>query len=233
MTTATDSPPETRTALPYVVPMLGFVALTAAEGWIAGEWGASRPIVYPVAYTFKIAIVACLAWRFRAAWRDLAPRPGALGLALAALLGLVVAALWVGLDGLYPELGFLGKRTAFDPNVLSPAVRWAFLTVRMLGLVLIVPLIEELFWRSFVMRYAIDPDFARVPIGRVTPLAAAITSVGFGFTHPEWLPAVLTGLAWAGLLARTRSVLACVVSHSAANLALGIYVIVCHDWKFW
>ena len=52
-----------------------------------------------------------------------------------------------------------------------------FLAVRMLGLVLIVPLFEELFWRSFVVRWIIDPDdFRKVPIGRVTLAAGAITA---------------------------------------------------------
>ncbi len=51
--------------------------------------------------------------------------------------------------------------------------------------------------------------------------------------HPEWLPALLTGLAWAGLLAMTRSVTACVVSHAVANLALGIYVLATGNYQFW
>ena len=97
--------------------------------------------------------------------------------------------------------------------------------MRMLGLVVLVPLIEELFWRSFLIRWLIDPDFQKVPIGRVTPMAAAVTSVAFALVHPEWLPALLTGALWAWLLWQTRSLTACVVSHATANLALGIYVI--------
>ena len=57
---------------------------------------------------------------------------------------------------------------------------------------------------------------------------------GFATAHPEeWLPAFLTGLAWAWLLHRPRSVSACVVSHMAANLALGVYVLATGAWKFW
>jgi CAAX prenyl protease-like protein len=103
----------------------------------------------------------------------------------------------------------------------------------MLGLAALVPLIEELFWRSFLIRWLIDQDFRRVPIGRVTPMAAAVTSVLFALAHPEWLPALLTGLLWAGLLWQTRSLSACVISHVVANLALGIYVIAAGDWKYW
>src|SRR5262249_61453435 len=99
-------------------------------------------------------------------------------------------------------------------------------------LVAVVPVVGELFWRSFLVRWLVDPDFQRVPIGKVTPLAVGITSVAFAVAHPEWLPALLTGLAWAGLLAWTRSLSACVISHAVANLALGVYVVTTGDWKF-
>ncbi len=221
-------------ALPYVAPMVGFLAITAAEGYLPTRGGGVDPLWYPVLYAIKVAVVAALAWMCRSAWRDLSPRPSPGALALASALGLGVAALWVGLDGHYPELPFLGgKRSSFDPNAMPRAGMVAFVAVRLLGLVVLVPLIEELFWRSFLMRWAIDQDFARVPIGRVTPLAAAVTSVAFGLAHPEWLPGLITGLAWAWLVWQTKSLSACVVSHAVANLALGLYVIATGDWKYW
>jgi CAAX prenyl protease-like protein len=214
--------------------MVGFLALTAAEGYLPTRGGGIDPFWYPVVYAIKVAIVAVLAWMCRSTWRDLAPRPGPGALALATALGLGVAAIWVGLDGHYPELPFLGgKRSSFNPNVMPRAGMVAFVAVRLLGLVVLVPLIEELFWRSFLMRWVIDQDFARVPIGRVTPLAAAVTSVAFGLAHPEWLPGLITGLAWAWLVWQTRSISACVASHAVANLALGLYVIATGDWKYW
>ena len=147
--------------------------------------------------------------------------------------GFVVTGLWVGLDGLYPGLPFLGHRASFDPMRMSPAWRLGFYAARLTGLVLLVPLIEELFWRSFLIRWLIDPDFRRVPIGRVTLMSAGVTSVLFALAHPEWLPALLTGALWAWLLHQTRSLSACVISHVVANLALGLYVIQYHAWKFW
>jgi CAAX prenyl protease-like protein len=128
---------------------------------------------------------------------------------------------------------FLGSRSAFDPLALGAAARRAFIAVRLLGLVVLVPVIEEVFWRSFLIRWIIDTDFAKVPIGKVTPMAAAVTSAFFALAHPEWLPALLTGALWAWLLWSTRSLSACLISHATANLSLGIYVITTHDWKFW
>jgi CAAX prenyl protease-like protein len=221
-------------AWPYVAPLLGFLALTSLEGQLpTAPDGTPSPVWFPLAYTVKIVLVAGLLWWSRAAWRDLRPFPGPVALGLAVLVGLAVIVIWIGLDGHYPELKWLGKRTAFNPAVMRPAVRAGFLAVRFLGLVALVPVIEELFYRSFLMRWMIDPDIARVPIGRVTAAGLAATTAVFGFSHPEWLPALLTGLAWGWLVWQTKSVSACVVSHAVANLALGIYVLVTGEWKYW
>jgi len=219
--------------LPYVAPIFAYIALSGLESYLPHIEGRPAPIWYLIAYSTKVVIVGLVAWWFRPTWTDLRPSPSSATLWLAAFIGLVVWLLWVGLDGLYPLLPFQGQRVGFDPYRLSPLSRWIFIVVRMAGLALLVPLIEELFWRSFLIRWLIDPEFRRVSIGRVTPMAAVVSSVFFALVHPEWLPAVLTGLLWAWLLWWTRSLTACVVSHAVANLALGIYVIVSHDWKFW
>jgi CAAX prenyl protease-like protein len=227
---STPVPPD---ILPYVMPMFAYVALSGLESYLPQVDKQPSPHWYPLAYAAKVVIVALLAWRYRSTWRDLRPFPSAGSLALATLSGLLVTGIWVGLDGLYPSIPFLSQRSAFDPSLLSPGLRWGFIVVRMLGLVALVPLIEELFWRSFLIRWLIDQDFPRVPIGRVTPLAAGLTSVLFALAHPEWLPALLTGLLWAWLLWQTKSLGACVLSHAVANLILGIYVISSGDWKYW
>ena len=228
-------PPTSRPWLPYVAPMATFLLLTSAEGWLPKPSEGPHPTFYPLYYAFKIAVVAVVCWLGRSTWRDLRPWPGAKSLALAVGLGVLVTVLWVGLDGWYPIYGSVGSRAAFNPNALSPAARVGFLAVRMLGLVLIVPLFEELFWRSFVVRWIIDPDhFQDVPIGKVTWMAGAVTAALFALEHPaEWLPALLTGALWAWLLHQTRSVSACFVSHAVANLGLGIYVLKTGLWKFW
>lgn len=218
---------------PYVVPMFAYVGLTALEGYLPQVVGKPSPTWYPLAYSAKLLIVALLAYHYRSTWSDFRPPPTIGKIILGILTGLLVWGAWVGLDGRYPAMPFLGSRTAFDPRELTPIARWAFIGVRLLGLVVLVPVIEELFWRSFLMRWSIDTEFLRVPIGKVTPTAAAVTSALFALAHPEWLPALLTGAIWAWLLWWTRSLSACAVSHATANLALGVYVIATHDWKFW
>ncbi len=214
-------------------PMFAYVALGGVEGYAPQIDGQANALWYPLVYTGKLLIVMALAWYFRSTWRDFRPFPTRFQLVVSILCGVFVWGLWIGLDGRYPTLKILGQRTAYDPAMLRPAVRFAFIAVRLLGLVVVVPIIEELFWRSFLMRWLIDPNFVRVPVGRVTPVAAALVSVFFALVHPEWLPALLTGLLWAALLWKTRSLSACAVSHATANLALGLYVLATGDWKYW
>ena len=222
--------------LPYVAPMAAYVGLTALEGGLPTTAPGSATIAYyPGVYAIKLAIVVVTIWLARAAWRDLRPWPSPAALGVAVAIGVAVTLGWVGADGYYPVWGDIGARAAYDPTILTPASRVAFLAVRFFGLVLVVPLFEELFWRSFVVRWIIDPDhFERVPIGRITLATAAITAGLFALEHPaEWLPALLTGFAWAWLLRWSKSVSACVVSHAVANLGLGIYVMATGEWKFW
>jgi hypothetical protein len=213
--------------------MAAFLVLTAVEGFLPSSGNPPQQVWYPLAYSLKILIVALIAVHYRSTWRDLAPWPGWRALAMAVVLGALVTVAWVGLDGHYPTFGISGSRASFDPTRLSLPGEVAFIAVRLFGLVVVVPLVEELFWRSFLIRWIIEPDFARVSLGKVTPKAAAITSVLFALAHPEWLPALLTGLAWSWLLWHTKSLAACVASHGVANLALGLYVLGTGSWKFW
>ena len=217
----------------YAAPMAAFLILTAAEGALPKSGGVVDPSWYAVFYPAKVLIVAAVAWAGRSAWKDFLPRPGAGALATAVVIGLAVAALWVGLDGRYPVLAIQGRREAFDPARLSSGTRAAFLLFRFFGLVVLVPVIEELFWRSFILRWLVRPDFRAVPMREITLKAVVVSAGLFALAHPEWLPALITGLLWAGLLRRTRSLTACLVSHMTANLALGIYVLVTGHWKFW
>jgi len=221
-----------RAMVPYIAPMVAYLLGSQVESMISEG---HQAVWYPIAYTIKLLAVLGILTAGRSILRDLKPLPNPRGWVLAVVIGLAVTVAWVGLDPWYPRFAWLGgDRAGFDPSTLEGPARSAFLAVRLAGLVLLVPVFEELFWRSFVVRLVIDPDdFRRVPIGRLTWLAAGVSSVGFALGHPEWLPALLTGAVWAWLLHHTKSLSACVVSHAVANLALGIYVLSTGDWRFW
>jgi CAAX prenyl protease-like protein len=211
--------------LPYVAPMAAFIALTVIEGYVPAN-------TYVWLYIVKVFVVTIVLYIFRETWRD-AP-PSARVVPLAVIVGLLVFAQWVLLDKLfhYPHLS---TRVGFDPftAIHSPVVRASFLAARFYGLVLLVPLMEELFWRSFLLRYMTDADFKKIPIGTFSWSAFFIVAVAFSISHPEWLAAFICACAYALLLRHTRSLFAVIVAHSVTNLALGIYVIVARAWEYW
>lgn len=212
--------------LPYVAPMALFLALTMAEGAVPRS-------VYPWLYGAKVVLVTSSLFFFRRAWQH-EIRFEARVLLSALLVGAAVFAQWILLDKLVPY-PHLGTRAALDPFAAmpEPTLRVGFLAARFFGLVLLVPVMEELFWRSFLLRYVTDPDFTSLPLGSFSPAAFVIVAGLFGVSHPEWLVAVVCAGAYALLLRHTRSLFACIVAHGATNLLLGVYVLVTGDWKYW
>ena len=97
-----------------------------------------------------------------------------------------------------------------------------------------VPLIEELFYRGFLLRYVIDPDnFERAPVGKITAAALGVNVLLFTFSHPEWLVAAIFALAMCGLVARYKNLFVAIWAHGVTNLLLGIYVMYYQDWQYW
>ena len=222
-----DTPKAEASWLPYVLPMALFVALTYAESHAPKGY-------YPLVYTAKAAVVtAALIWASRA-WRGeikFDSRAVALGI-LAGIVGIIG---WVGIDKLIPYPHF-GTREALNPfeSILDPMQRSLFLAVRFYGLVVLVPIMEEVFWRSFLLRYVTDQDkWASLPLGTFSTLAFFLVAAVFGGIHPEWVVGVLFAMLMAGLLRYARSLLACILAHAVTNLALGIYVLQTGDWKYW
>ncbi len=214
-----------RTWVPYAVPMAAFLVITYLES-MAGK-------LYPIVYIVKAILVTILLIVFRSNWRDIKPSVKVIVPGIA--VGLLVCAEWVLLENWlhYPHLG---SRTAYSPfvEIANPTTRLAFIAIRFYGLALMVPVMEELFWRSFLVRYFSDPDhWSKMEVGAFTWGGFAMVCGLFGLAHPEWLVAVICAVAYGLLLKQTKSLFACIIAHSVTNLALGIYVMTSHDWKFW
>jgi uncharacterized protein len=216
---------EGRSAGAYAAPIVVFAVLTALEGVLPAG-------AYPLFYIVKIAAVTAALVYFRGPLGDIRPSWGVVPLGLA--VGLVVFAEWVILDRLvsYPHLG---TRVGYNPfaAIEDVAVRWAFLVARFYGLVLVVPVMEELFWRSFLLRYATTADFTSLTVGQFSWTAFWIVVALSAVAHPEWLVAAIASAVFAWLLHHTRSLFAVIVSHAVANAALGGYILIRGQWQYW
>lgn len=211
--------------LKYVAPMAAFLILTTIES--------AAPEQYHLGFELaKGVVVTGLLLLFPVLRKEIQPRSRVLPLAI--LVGVAVFVEWVLLDKWIPY-PHLGSRSGLDPFAAldSPLLLGLFLAVRFYNLVIMVPVMEELFWRSFLLRYLTNPDFTELAIGTFSWEAFGIVAVAFGLSHSEWLVAILCAAAYALLLRQTRSLFACVVAHGVTNLALGIYIILAQDWIYW
>ena len=213
--------------LAYILPMGIFLAFT----WAQGQWPSCYAIFY-VLKTIATAIALFTLWRryTKIKWS---------GAWLGAIVGIVGTFQWIGMQlFLQKHFAFFSPSTsAFNPtnHVGSNATMISFITVRLAGAVLIVPIMEELFWRDFLWRQILAPnDFKLAAVGEYSLSALLIVSGAFATVHGNWwLTAIVWALMVGGLLIYTKSLGACIVAHATTNLMLGIYVLVYHDWAFW
>ena len=107
------------------------------------------------------------------------------------------------------------------------------LSVKLIGFLLIAPLIEELFVRSFLIRFMISKDWKKVPIGKFTWTSFIITALVFGLSHHLWLSGILTGILLNLLLYKRKSIESCIFAHFTANFILAIYILATSSWFLW
>ncbi|HTY86527.1 MAG TPA: CAAX prenyl protease-related protein [Candidatus Acidoferrum sp.] len=209
--------------LARVAPFAVFLALTFCQGQF-GE--ASR-------YWFYLAKTLVGLWliremrpyvtemRWAASWEAVA-------------VGVGIFAVWVGLDPFYPKL-FKGGATGNPGDVFGAgsALAWFFIAVHVGGMTLVVPPLEEVFYRSFVYRYLAKPDFQSVPLNHFSWIPFLATAAVFGFSHNEWLAGVLCGAAYQGLVLRKNRLGDAMTAHAITNLLLGLWVVWRGAWQFW
>ncbi len=207
-------------AWPFVAPFFLFMVLLSVESYFPDQHYA----LYPV----KIILVAAvLAWY----WRSLPTlRPAA---PMASMwVGVAGVVLWIGLDPVlvHYDAPLIGR----NPFQLYPAVwAWWLFGVRLLGIALCVPVMEELFWRGFLMRWLIKEDFTSVPLGTYQPFSFWITTVCFAAVHgPEWPLGVVVGLLYGVWFVRTKSLGDIMLAHGVTNLLLALYCLLANDWHF-
>lgn len=159
---------------------------------------------------------------------------------LSIAVGLGVFLVWIAPDQLIPgyrshwlfQNGVMGKLEGGIPAALRTST--LVLVFRFLRASVIVPIIEELFWRGWLMRWLIQPKFEDVPLGQFESRAFWITAVLFAAEHgPYWEVGLLAGIAYNWLMVRTRSLGDCILAHAVTNAVLSGWVIATGQWQYW
>jgi uncharacterized protein len=205
------------------IPFGIFVALTFLQG------GLGDTSQYWI-YALKTVLAAWMLWilrpyikemRWSFSWE-------------AVIVGIAVFLAWVGLDGHYPVLA--SREATFNPvrsYGAGSSLAILFIAIRTLGSSLVVPPLEEVFYRSFLYRFIIKSDFAKIPLGTFDLRAFLILGVVFGIGHYEWLPGILCAFAYQWLVCRKDRLGDAMTAHAITNFLLALWVIFRPAYYFW
>ncbi len=204
-------------------------------------------------YPFKTLLVAVvLVWY----WRRL-PTLTPSSPVVSILVGVVGVVLWIGLDPGAMRLDIFleqlfnravslagldswrmpiesGTPVGRNPFQLYPVDEaWLLFGFRLAGISLCVPIMEELFWRGFLMRWLIKEDFTAVPLGTYQSFSFWATTACFATVHgAEWPLAVVVGILYGAWFVRTKRLGDIMLAHGVTNLLLALYCLFTNDWHF-
>jgi CAAX prenyl protease-like protein len=212
-------------AVPYVFPFLIFVALLALQ----------QIIVIPAWVRFGVSMAAIAAVS-RAPLRGGPSRP-----LLSILIGIAVFAIWVGPDRIAPwwrHVFLFDNALVGHPADNTPPLSKSdpvFLAFRIAISVIAVPILEELFWRGWLMRWIIDSrHFERVPLGAYAPAAFWTVALLFASEHGSyWDVGLAAGIVYNWWMIRTRNLWDCILAHAVTNGILAAYVVAAGQWQYW
>lgn len=217
-------------AFARVVPFAVFLLLTGCQDYF-GETGRYW------FYVAKVPVGAWMLWALRSAIPEMRWKLSW----EAVVAGVAVFVMWVGLD---TALGWIGlaypkikpTATGWNPHAQfgdGSALAWFFVVGRLAGSSLVVPPLEEVFFRSFVYRYIAKPDFLSVPLNSFAWMPFLVTSLIFGVEHREWLAGILCGFAYQGLVLWKNRLGDAMTAHAITNFLLGLWIIWKGAWQFW
>ncbi len=215
-------------ALAYIAPFAVFLALLPLRRWIPlppGCWACLR-------FALVLATLAIFSRRV-IPWRPSFP-------ASSVLLGAGVFAIWIGPDALWPSYRdfwlFRNFITGAAVSSLPATVKSNvfFIAMRVLESAVLVPVLEELFWRGWLMRWLIRSDFHETPLGRYTPFSFWMTALLFASEHGAyWEVGLLAGVAYNWWVIRTRNLADCILAHGVTNALLAGYILIFDHWQYW
>ena len=200
----------------YLGPLLAALATALVTGiWAHG--GLDRW------YGARIAAAAAVLVAVR---RSLPPLLPSLSW-LPALVGAVVAAGWIAASA------GDGSSLAQAVAAMGPGQRAAWIGVRLVGSVMVIPLAEELAFRGLLLPWIVSPNVESVSPRAWTWPAVLLSSIAFGALHHQFLLGTAAGFAFAFARLWRGRLGDAVVAHAVANAGVAVAVIVGGRWSLW
>jgi CAAX prenyl protease-like protein len=205
-----------------------FIGLLAVSDWLPaiGEW--EHPL--------RVAFLSAILYIFSRKVIDFRVRSPLLTISV----GVAVFVLWIAPDLLFPGYRqhwlFQNALTGTMSSSIAEEHRTSglALTFRLIRAAVLVPIIEELFWRAWLFRWLQSPNFHSIPLGAWTWSSMLTTAVLFASEHgPYWDVGLIAGVIYNWLIIRTKSLGDCILAHAITNAVLSAYVIASGRWEYW
>ncbi|MEQ1602455.1 MAG: CAAX prenyl protease-related protein [Methylophilaceae bacterium] len=221
-------------ALARIVPFVIFIAFIALESVLQSNWLSGYMQSLDLRWLYAVRVVATVT-ALAYFWQHYVELKLPVNIPLSQWLGAIVIGigvfvLWINLD--HPWLR-LGESHGFKPLSADGNLDVWLVCFRLTGATLVVPLIEELFWRSYLLRWIDRSDFLQVSPASVSHKAFWLTAVLFASEHNLLFAGLLAGCAYNLLYMRTRNLWLPICAHAITNGLLGIWVLYTQSWQFW
>lgn len=150
--------------------------------------------------------------------------------ALAVIAGTAAFLAWIGFD---EDWAIFSRQAGYAPLDRDGALDWAKVVLRLAGFALVVPVMEELFWRSFLLRWIARQDFISLEPRRASLPAIVISTALFSLEHERWLAGAMAGAVYTFVYMRTGNLWMPILAHSVTNGILGGWIVATGSWQYW
>ncbi len=216
-----------RATIAYAAPFAAFVLMLGLERVL--------PLPPGIYYPFRFVLVAVL---LATVSRGILPWPPSRFWASAAV-GALVFVVWIAPDLLFGyrdswlfSNALTGRAESSIPEGLRRTL-W-FPVLRSISCTLLVPVVEELFWRGWLIRWLAGHHFTKVPYTTYVPSAFWIVAFLFASEHgPYWEVGLLAGVIYNWWLIRTGNLADTIVAHGVTNGILSVYILLSGHWQYW
>lgn len=211
---------------PFLLPLLAVVATALVSGLFVDE----LDYFYPLRAVVGLLVLAWYRQDYVSGLRDhLRGRPILSWQAVG--IGVVVYVLWIGVSALTAP--FASEAPPAALSEIAPPLAAVWIIGRLLGAVLVVPVVEELAFRGFLLRRIIGSEFEQVRYERWSWLAVLGSSLVFAAFHQQWIGGFAAGVLYAYAQKRRGLLSDAILAHAVTNALIAAQVLLAGHWSLW